>query len=180
MVRHLVPKPLNILVIWCQVWQRRGVPIPVFPLLWLWPGGGGLRALLLGSRSGTGLCFRALIRFWKGVCRPASSTNCSPIKEDFGEVYFLTGFEKCSLTFRRNLVLLPGHRPQSASADRDKVSIETFSDRSLTSSFQMYLAMSRPELVSSVRGWQVERGAGTDKVRNKINIAILEDLKEGR
>ena len=33
-----------------QVRQRRGLPLPVLPLLRLRPGGGGLRPLLLGSR----------------------------------------------------------------------------------------------------------------------------------
>ena len=50
-MRHFGPKAFNILVICCQVWQRWRLPIPVFPLLWLRPGGGGLRALLLRPRS---------------------------------------------------------------------------------------------------------------------------------
>ena len=106
---------------------------------------------------------------WKGVCRPASSTSCSPIKEDFGEVYFSTDFQKYAICdFQEELGIASltsasiSQSPQGQSEHWDY-----FSDSSLTSLFQMYLAMSRPESVSSVRGWQVERGAGPDKVGGK-------------
>ena len=164
-----------------QVWQRRGVPIPVFPLLRLQSGGGGLWPLLLRARSDQTYIQRIGNMQSTGVCRPASSNNCSPLKEDFGEIN-VSLYNGPRMWVHKNVVCDSGGTwycfpdiglNQPVPTGTKWVWKLFSSDRRIKFCLcQMYLAMSWSESVSPVRGWKVERPAGADKV-SRTNRAIL-------